>query len=229
MLFTAGPLAGQLSGRLGSIVASRNRFGSYFRNGTIPITSTTPDALNAKARMAAISQQWQDLTSDQKLAWKAWATTNPALNRLGQQIILSPNAAYVSLNTRLHFIGSASIVDPPLEQAPAALLTLAQNADIGAGTFDLVYTATPLAADDKLWIQSCVVDSAGINYVQNLLRLIGTSPAAQASPFDHQSLVEARFGTLQVGQTVHSQVAVMDNANGQISPALATRTVVITT
>jgi len=229
MLITPGPIFGAASGRLGGIVASHNKYGMYFRNGSIPVKATSPAALNAKARMATISQQYQSLTSAQKLAWLAWCTTNPGTNRLGQQITLSPNAAYVSLNTRLHFLGVASIVDPPLTPAPVALLTLVQSCDIGIGTFDLTFTATPLGAADVLWIQSCVVDSSGINWVQNLLRLIGATAGAQASPFDHEALVTARFGTLQVGQTVHSQVAAVDSTNGQISPALATKTLVTST
>lgn len=229
MLFTPGPIVAAASGSIGGTTFSHNRYGMYARNRSIPVVSTTPDALNAKARMATISQQFQSLTAAQKLAWAAWCTTNPGLNRLGQQITLSPNAAYCSLNTRLHYLGVASIVDPPLEPAPVALLTLVQVCDLGATTFDLAYTATPLAAADKLWIRSCVTDSSGINWVQNLLRLVGVSAAAQASPFDHQTLVEARFGTLQEGQTVHTQVAIVDGANGQISPALSAKTLITDT
>ena len=225
-LFTPGPTVAAISGSIGGTTFARNRYGMYARNRSIPVVSTTPAALNAKARMATISQQFQSLTNPQKLAWQAWCTTNPGLNRLGQQIVLSANAAYVSLNTRLHYLGIASIVDPPLEPAPVALLTLLQTCDLGATTFDLAYTATPLAADDMLWITSCVTDSSGINWVQNLLRLIGVTAAAQASPFDHQTLLETRFGTLQEGQTVHTQVAVVDSANGQISPALSAKTLI---
>ena len=229
MKFMPGPFIGNASGSIGGNVFSRNRYGAYTRVRAIPVTSTTDAALNAKARFATASQAWQALTDVQRLAWKEWALDNPIIDALGQQQELAGNAAYVQLNARLAAVGGAVIAVPPTIAPPTGLPTLVQQADIGAGDTDLAYTATPLAANQALYIQAAVVDSAGISYVQNKLRFIGVSAAAQASPFDHQSLVETRFGTLIVGQTLHVQVSVVDTVTGLLSGKLATRTVVVTT
>ena len=77
--------------------------------------------------------------------------------------------------------------------------------------------------------RAAVVNSAGINYVQNKLRLVGVSAAAETSPFDDQSLIETRFGSLVVGQTLHVEAAVVDTATGLLSGKLASRTVIIDT
>lgn len=229
MKFMPGPFIGNASGSVGGQVASRNRYGAYFRTRAIPVTSTTPAALNAKARFTTASQAWIALTEGQRLAWKEWALDNPVIDRLGQQQELQGNAAYIQINARLAAIGTAPIVAPPVAAAPTGLLTLAQTCDIGTGNFELVFTATPTGAGVLLYIQSAIVNSGGINYVSNKLRLIGVSGAAEASPFDHQTLLEARFGTAVVNQWVHSLVSTVDTTTGLLSGALSVKTQVIDT
>lgn len=228
-LVKLGPMVGQASGRLGAIVFARNRYGAYSRNGSIPITSTTPYALEAKARMTAASQAWQNLDPADKLAWNAWAQSNPTTNKLGDSIILTGAAAYIGIACRLAVAGEAALDTPPIAPAPAPLTSLTLSADIGIGTFDLAYTATPLGATEKLWVLACSTDSKGINFVANMLRFVGLSAAAQASPFDIQTEIETRFGSLAVGQVVHVSVYVFDTATGQLSAPLRNSAEVVET
>ena len=125
--------------------------------------------------------------------------------------------------------GDTPITDPPIIAAADPLASLVLAADIGLGNVDVTYTPTPLGANEELWIRAAVTSSVGILFVQNLLRLVGQSAAAQASPFDIQSLVETRLGTLVVGQTLHVQISVYDNSTGLVSGPLRADTVVVTT
>jgi len=228
-LIKLGPMVAEVSGKIGGAVYARNRGGAYVRDWTKPLSSTTSYALAAKSRLTALSQAWQGLTDNQRAAWKAWAQANPVINRLGESRVLSGSQAYVQINGVLGAIGSSYVDVPPGGTAPAALTSLVVDADIGAGDFDLTYTATPLAADDKLYIQACRVASAGVTYVNNLLRLIGVTASAQASPFDVESLFEARFGTPNVGDTVHFAVSVVDSVTGLLSQPIRGSAVVTTT
>ena len=224
-----GPMVGAASGSVGATTFSHNRYGTYTRRRAIPVTSTTTPATNAKARFTTRSQAWQGLTAAQRLAWKEWALDHPITDTLGQQQTLQPNAAYIKLNGRLEAVGLSPITAPPVVAPPAGLLTLVADGDIGTGDVDLTYTATPLGATEYLNIRAAVVNSAGILYVENLLRQIGISAAAQASPFDYQTLIETRFGTLIVGQTIHVEVSIIDSATGLVSGALKDTVVVIDT
>ncbi len=224
-----GPMVGAASGSVGATTFSHNRYGTYTRRRAIPVKSTTTPATNAKARFTSRSQAWQGLTSGQRLAWKEWALDHPITDTLGQQQTLQPNAAYIMLNARLEALALTPITDPPVAAPPAGLLTLVADADIGAGSVELVFTATPLGATEYLSIKAAIVSSAGILYVENLLRQIGASAAAATSPFDYQTLIEARFGTLIVGQTVHVEVLIIDSATGLISGALKSTVVVDST
>lgn len=228
-LFIAGPVAGQVSGRVGSVVFAKNRSGSYIRQGTVPITSTTEYAIAAKARMTGATQSWQLLSAGQRLAWSEWALANPTVNRLGQQIHLTGHAAFVGIFCRLTAGAFGTITTPPLIPAPPPLTTCSLAADIGPGAFEITFTATPLDTYDVLWIEACVVDSAGINYIENLLRFIGVSSSAQATGFDPMALIEARFGTLEVGNIIQLKVYVLTATTGLLSAPLRCQATVIDT
>ena len=224
-----GPVVAQASGSVAGTVFSRNRGGTYMRTRAIPTDPNTVDQQNVRAILATQSQGWADRTAAERAAWENWATQNPVTDVLGAAIVLSGHQAYVRLNSRLDFLDQTLLTAPPIINAPLALDTVVQDGDIGLGDVNLTFTATPLAAGVVLWIQAAVVNSPGITYIRNLLRFVGSSAAAQASPFDDQTLIEAKFGTLIVGQTLHARVSTFDVATGLLSVGLESRVVITTT
>jgi hypothetical protein len=227
--FTPGPMVAAVSGSQGGTVFSRNRYGAYTRYRAIPTKSTTQAATNAKSRLTTASQAWNGLTAAQRLAWGNWAAQNPVVDALGQQQVLAGNAAYIKLNNILAYAGESAISDPPITDPPSALTSLSATYDIGAGTFALTFAATPLAADDMLVTWVAVVNSPGITYVSNLLRLVDFSAKAQATGLDVQTEIEAVFGALVVDQVVHYRCQVLDTATGLRSQPLATSGTVVST
>lgn len=228
-LIRTGSLVGQVSGSIGATVYSHNRYGSYARLRTVPTRSTTDAATAAKNTLTAESQAWGALSPALKLQWETWAQTNPITNRLGDQRVLQGNAAFVQLNARINRAGGTRITSPPIADAPAALLTLSATYDIGAGDTTMVYTATPVGATNRLWVKAAVVNSDGIQYVENLMKLTTVGALDTASPFDYSTDVELRFGTLIVGQSVFLRGAVFDEATGLLSGFRDVNGVVITT
>jgi len=224
-----GALAGQLSGRVGGIVFSRNRGGDYVRNGPSPTNPKTAYQVAVRNALALASTRWNDMSADARASWKGWAQNNPVQNRIGETIRLQGNAAFVELNSRLAYLGTAVVDTPPAVSAPAPLLTLAATFDIGAGDFQLTYTATPLAAGMKLWVLGCLVTSAGISNVNNRLRHFYTSAAAAESPAAIETAFSARFGAPVVGQYVFIRAGVLDGTNGQLSSMLEVSGIVTTT
>lgn len=217
MKFRGGAVVGQASGSMSGQTASRNRYGAYLRNRAVPVVSTTSYALNAKAYLAGPSAAWKGLTDAQRAAWVTWAQTNPVVDSFGEKQILTGHTAFVQLNRRRRQDGQTDINVPPVGAGPVALTTLTATFDIGAGTFQLAFTPTPIGAGNKLWVKAAVVDSAGITYVRNLLKLVAISAANQATGYDTQALIEARFGPLAVGQKVVFYVAVYQTASGLLS------------
>lgn len=228
-LIRPGGIVGQISGRIGGDVFSHNRYGSYIRNGTIPVTSTTEYAITAKARMTECTQAWQALTAAQRRDWVGFAAANPVVNRVGQSIQLTGHVAYVGINSRMLAMGESKLTTPPVGPAPAPLTTLSITADIGLGGCSLTFTPTPLGADERLYLWGCRLQSAGISFVENYLRLFNITAAAQATGFDFQSVYEARLGTMAVGEIVVMRVAVIDDATGLVSADLRAQATVVST
>lgn len=228
-LIVPGPLAAIVSGKVGGVVWSRGKGGPIVKNLVIPTDPQSNPQLDARQILSGQSQAWQALTDAQRDSWSNWAVQNLVTNRVGAQIQLSGHQAFVRLNAKLEHASATQLTAPPISAPPLALDTLSLVADIGSVSFDLAFTATPLGAGVELWMLAAVVNSAGIKYVRNLYRFIGNSAAAQASPFDPQSLIEARFGALVVGQTVHILVSTFDTATGLQSVPLHAQDVVVDT
>jgi len=213
-IFTPGPAMGAISGSIGATVFSHNKGGPYIRIRAIPTKSTTEYALTQKAEFAQIAAAWQAEDANTQTAWREWAKTNPISNALGQSRTVAGHVAYIKINATLLACNLLPVVLPPILPAPEPLTTLVVSADVGPGTFDIAWTATPLAATDKIMIWAALVDSPGISYVENLYKLIAKSALAAASPMDIKAQVEARFGTAAVGQTLHVKCAVVSDEVG---------------
>lgn len=196
------------------------------RNGVIPTASYTADAILAKGRITTVSRLWASLDDDEQQAWRTWAQNNPVTNRLGNPVTLAGHMAYMQIGNRLLAAGNGIIDLPPVDPAPSPLATYSIAAAAGAGTCVLTFTATPLGANDKLWVKLAVVSGAGIKYYQNLLKLVKISAAAQATGLDIAAEVENRFGSMIAGQVIHSTAQVFDTATGLLSgPLYATATI----
>ncbi len=227
--FVAAAPVGTISGSIAAQTYSHNKGGPYIRNRGVPTISLTPEALAAKSRMSTEAAAWGTLSAIQRSAWDSYALQRPVIDALGSPRHLSGFQQFVGINARRAFNADARLLVPPITTSPNGLLTLVLTADIGAGTVALAFTPTPLGATEALYFKAAVTNSPGITFVRNLLRLLPFSPAAQVSPFDIQAVVESRLGTLVVGQTLHVEVAVYDNATGLISQPLRDDTVVVTT
>lgn len=224
-----GAIVQQISGSVAGNTFSHNRFGAYIRARSIPIGSSSTAAQNARAYLSTASAAWGALTEAQQKTWISWAQNNPIVDSLGEKRILTGQMAYVQIQARVLQNGDSLLSAPPQEASPQGLASLSLSLDIGAGSFGVVYTTTPLGAGLSLWLRCAVVDSGGINYVRNLLKLVSKTPAAQASPYDFQSDAEARFGTLAVGQYVHVLAQVYDEDTGLLSQPLSAKGVVVST
>jgi hypothetical protein len=224
-----GPLAGQLSGRVGGVVFSRNRGGDYVRNGPSPTNPQSDYQVAVRNALSVASSYWDDMDDAARQAWRGWAQVNPIQNRLGESIRLQGNASYVSLNARKAFMGHTLSAVTPARSAPTPLLTITPTFDIGAGAFQLAFTATPLLDEFKVWILGCVITNVGVEFVKNRLRHFYTSASAQASPCNIETAFNARFGVPTVGQKIVLLAGVFDNTYGMLSSMLRCDGLVVTT
>ena len=227
--FLPGPTVAEVRGSIGGTVYSRNRYGAYMRNRAKPVVSTTEFATSAKARMSAATQAWSGLTDTQRASWNNFAASNPVPGSLGIPVVLTGHAAFVGSYCRAVFASLTPLDVAPIVHAPEPLTTLSLTGDVGAGDVTAVFTATPLGATDRLWLQVCVTQSVGINYVQNLLKLCVPAAAATASPYVFDTELTARIGLPSVGEKLTVLASVFNNASMLLSAPLRASVVITTT
>jgi hypothetical protein len=213
MKFKPGLAVADLSGSLGGLTASHNKGGRYFRVRSIPTNPNTAKQTNIRTILAELSAGWASTGPTAQAGWKAWAMQNPITNTLGDKVTLSGHQAYIQLNHRIRQAGDSVINDPPIGVAPSALLTLSAVGSEATSVITLTWTATPLAATERLWVFAALI----------YLRLVKISDKAQATGLTIGDEVEAIFGDLVQYQTLHLRCSVYESTTGLLSqPRAAT-------
>lgn len=75
MAIIKGSLIGELSGKLGGQVFSRNRSGAYIRQYVIPVNPNTPAQQNARSRFSSAAGGYHTLSDTQKAHWQEYANS----------------------------------------------------------------------------------------------------------------------------------------------------------
>lgn len=225
-LITAGSVVGQVSGRLASVVYTRNKGGSCVRNGSIPTNPRSYMQRLLRRALASRSQEWAGLTDAERAAWRLWARSNPVVNRLGRAVQMTGAQAYTSCNLLKGAYGLPVNRVPSLTAPPDSLQSVAMDVDFGLSKFDVVFSPSPLPVTGFLLLSAYVGYRPGSMAVENRLRISGASSIAQASPWGIQTALEDTFGVLQVGQVVTVRVSVFGWQTGKFSSALQSRAVI---
>lgn len=94
-----GLIATDLSGTLGGIVASHNRFGTYFRAHVIPTDPSTSLQNAIRTAFTTLVNLWTNtLTDVQRISWNTWAANVPFTDVIGNEIFLTGQNAYIRNN-----------------------------------------------------------------------------------------------------------------------------------
>ena len=104
------------SGRTGTMVSYKNRYGQVRRRYVIPRDPRTPVQVTRRRAMGRARALWGTLTENQYAAWKAAALGAHTRRRMNQSGALSAYLLFVKLNCNLAVVGQPMVFDPP---APA--------------------------------------------------------------------------------------------------------------
>lgn len=115
---------GQLSGKAGNNVASRNRNGSYIRTRVIPTLVQNAATTAVRGNFSTLSSNWRLLTDAQRAAWADFGGNVSRTDSLGQVYTLTGQQAYLLVNRNLFTMGVASTAVAPTFSPPAAPVTL---------------------------------------------------------------------------------------------------------
>lgn len=98
MAWIVGNPMGELRGKLGPNIFSRNGHGQYVRNYILPVNPNTIAQATARNSFSNIVNTYKDLTSAQRTAWKNYADTLYQPRSHSHSMQYSGYQAYIALN-----------------------------------------------------------------------------------------------------------------------------------
>jgi hypothetical protein len=137
------PLISKGSGSVAGCVFSRNRFGPYIRNRTVPTNPGTLPQTGVRTRFSNLATRWKmTLTDMQRQSWNEYATQVPKIDTLGDPIFLTGFNWYVGVNTLRQYAAGSIIDQGPTTFNHTVLSPVSLLADATADEFTIVFTNT---------------------------------------------------------------------------------------
>lgn len=218
------------TGSIRSDTFSRNQYGAYIRNRSIPVNPNTPAQSTARGRFTQLSQYWRDnLTTGQRTAWSDYAEQHPTTNSLGETIVLSGQAMFISINGRQLAAGGAIGLTPP--GLPAFVftgLTVVATVDTSGPTAVLTVAGTNGTSGYKCMIYAGPPMSPA-RVTPPRKKLIQTvSTDAWSAPVSLFAAYTAEFGSLNlsIGKNIWLEGRIIDTS-GQLGQQLTRVTTVL--
>jgi hypothetical protein len=191
------------SGKIGTMVSYKTRFGQLRRRYVIPRDPRTATQVARRKAMGRARALWGMLTEKQYAAWKAaahGARTRPSVNQSGD---LSPYLLFIKINCNLAVVGLPMVLDPTAapQFAPNPVRQL-----IITNTNDAI--AIKLSVSGKLpqyiVVRGTKPRSAGVSYVDHFT-ILGVTPAPVRGWSDITDLFVGKYGVPAVGSRVFIQ------------------------
>lgn len=231
MKYAPSALVGQLSGSQGSTVASRNRYGSYFRGRSTPVNpDTTPQQL-VRARLGNLSQLWRQLTNNQRDGWNALGTQVSRQDSLGVAYTLNGQSLYTSINLNRLAVGNAIISDPPpsIDEPPIAT-AFAVTADSSVPELITTWTISGGLATNDLIIRATPPVSPGRKFISRSefkqIRVVAGNTASGGDQINEYAVVYGTTWTGQVGRVIHWELVPI-SVDGIAGVPIAARSTIV--
>ena len=212
MKYTPGQFVGQLSGKSGSTVASRNRFGSYLRTKVNPVQPNTPFQTLARNRLALLAGNYRLLTESQRTAWAFLGKQIQRYDSLGNAYDLTGLQAYVEVNANRLRCGALPTAVAPALDSPPEIESVFINAEVTPYTLTVAFTPNPLPANTRVLVYASPPVSQAVNFFgtaqplarrgKGMYKLVLVSNAAATSPIDIGIAWAGRFGSFSAGQKI---------------------------
>lgn len=149
--------------------------------------------------MANNAAAWRALTDAQRAGWASLGSSMIRTDSLGQTYNLTGFQAYCSVNNNKINAGDAAVSAAPSIITPGTLLTATLT--LTSAAFSIAYTATPLGANERLFIFVSPQKSAGVTFNGDY-RLLAVTAAAAASPHNALAAYTAKFGVPVTGNKI---------------------------
>lgn len=206
MIYVPGLLTGQLSGKAGHNIASKNPYATTLTVQKHKSTAATPKSSAIRANTASLVALYKTLTSGEIADWKTLGAAMFVSGRLGRTYSLTAPGAFMSVNRNLATIGQAPVTTAPTLLRPPSVAPITLTAvgpSPGPQSLSLDLTTDPLDADTAVNVYGQVVRSASIfSPPVRSWKLITTLAPSSSGPWDILAEYIATCGDFVTGQTL---------------------------
>lgn len=230
---TPGALVGEIRNALGGMVFSRNTYGAFIRNNTVPVNPNTTAQDTVRSRFAYYAGLWRTLTSAQREEWNTTAQASfTQTDVFGSSFQLTGFNLFMKLNSSLGAVGTTTVLNAPLEVSPEGIVGIINSFSVdamGDGTMETTIQfsggGTTVPTGYTLILQATSPLSAGRNYAESFFKQIGTAAAStDISSYDILGSYEGVFGDLStddVGGKIFLRGQLVNATTGQRNVAVA--------
>lgn len=218
MKFTSQIVAAA-SGSVGGCTYSRNRYGQYIRNRSVPVNTSSSQQTMVRGALATLVARWTSvLTVAQRSAWDTWAINTPQTDALGNPITLTGQNAYIMCNTIRIQTGLTVVDIAPIVFAGAVLTPPGiVSATATTETLSISFTNSDIwanAAAGRLVVFTSRPQNPSKLFFAGPYRFAGFIAGAGTPPTSPQPIINAF--PFEVGQRIHVRFRAL-NADARIS------------
>ena len=213
-----GLLSSAASGKLGGIVASHNRGGTYFRHHSIPVQPRTPAQTLVRNQLQGFSSAFKALSPAQIAGWNALALTVTLKSKLGTTYNPTGQQLFVSCNKHLAAISVTTLLAnaPTIPSIPGfTSFTLAVTSAYGYVTAITSTVEPALSSSFGIEQRASSALSPARTFVgkSQFRSLAGYNPATSMTT-DFLTPLTNRFGVLPAAATVAYELRYIDPVSG---------------
>ena len=160
-----GSLTADARGKMGGVVASRNKAGSYLRTKVSPVQPNTPPQQAVRYAMTAVAQAWRDtLTAAMRALWEDYALTTPLRDVFGAKKTRSGISMFTRYNTPIVRMGGSILTTAPAIGGEVEMTSFGLTGTVADGV-KMTTPAPALVTAYILQVQLCKAPtSAGVKY-----------------------------------------------------------------
>lgn len=212
-----GLMTTDMRGKIGGQVASKNRYGTYFRARVAPVQPRTTYQENARALLTAVSQAWRGLSTAVIAEWNSIASSYVRSNSLGNSTTLTGAQLYNKLSINLTNINPSGGVVSAAPSAPVSVAACGiSSCTASPTTFVCVGSEAAVPAATTLFIFASKPVSAGKSFFgKKTYRFIAVEAAATSlTALSIFTAYSARFGAPTAGARIAVKFIPVNTATG---------------
>jgi hypothetical protein len=201
-------------GKLGDVVYSRNRYGSFSRDYVIPANPATAYQTAHRALWAQAIANWQSMTQSNRDEWTLWAMQFKWRRAIGNRYTPSGYQACINCNINLLMIGASTIAVPAPVTPFSGLEDFTITGNCTAPTVEInsvnAFNGTPFVA--LIYATSGI--SQGINSPGNRFKLIHYRTADWNNFLDVSTEYNTRYGAQTSPSRIFVRIKFVDQYSG---------------